>query len=260
MGDLDNDKFAMMSAIQQLDAEASQAIALGRFEDALKAWQKILDIDPNHISALAAIGKYGLRKGDFVSAKRAFQRVIEIDGRDPQQWVNLAIACKALKDDEGEANAIKGALTVDPMDLLALLMRATYYERLGDKNKAAAAFGAVASVAPPMAQLHPDLHQAVEYAISFKTQYNAEFGEFMDTFLRPHFDAIHGENTKRFRDSLDIMVGRKRRYDSQSMLHHYPGLAPIEFFDRDDFPWLDAFEANTQAIKDEFCALHHLFK
>ena len=49
-----------------------------------------------------------------------------------------------------------------------------------------------------------------------------------------------------------MMLGRKRRYDSQSMLHHYPGLPAIEFFEREDFPWLDQFEAATDAIRDEF--------
>jgi hypothetical protein len=55
-----------------------------------------------------------------------------------------------------------------------------------------------------------------------------------------------------FRDSVDILVGRKRRFDSLSAIYHYPRLAPVEFFDRDEFPWLDAIEAKTDAIRDEF--------
>jgi aspartate beta-hydroxylase len=242
----------MSEQIKRLEIEANQAMALGRTDLAIKGWEKILNIDPHHIATLTSLGKYSLRGGDFVSAQRAFQRVIDLDGRDSQQWVNLAILCKAKKADEGEAAAIKGALTADPMDLLALLMRATRYERQGNKHKAAAAFSAVAAVAPPMAQLHPDLHQAVQYAIGYKSHYDAEFGAFMDAYLAPHFALHQGENVRRFSDSLDIMVGRKRRYDSQSMMHHYPGLAPIEFFERTDFPWLDTFEASTDAIRIEF--------
>ena len=35
-------------------------------------------------------------------------------------------------------------------------------------------------------------------------------------------------------------------------MFHYPGLAPIEFFDRARFPWLDRFEAATDDIRKEF--------
>jgi aspartyl/asparaginyl beta-hydroxylase (cupin superfamily) len=51
------------------------------------------------------------------------------------------------------------------------------------------------------------------------------------------------------------MVGRKKRYDSKSVIYHYPGLAPLEFFDRADFPWLDSIEAATDEIRDEFLAI-----
>jgi aspartyl/asparaginyl beta-hydroxylase (cupin superfamily) len=39
------------------------------------------------------------------------------------------------------------------------------------------------------------------------------------------------------------------------MIYHFPTLAPIEFFDRADFPWLDPIEAGADAIRDEFLAI-----
>ncbi|MCA3041498.1 MAG: aspartyl/asparaginyl beta-hydroxylase domain-containing protein [Rhodocyclaceae bacterium] len=242
----------MSNDIASLEMQAEKAAAAGQREAAFKAWERILDLDPGHIPTLTNLGRFSLRSGDLVYAKRAFQRVIDLDGRDSQQWVNLALACKGLKDEAGEEAAIKGALTVDPMDLLALLMRGTLLEQQGKKQKAAAAFGAAVAVSPPADRLHPDLLPAVQYAFQFKREYDAEFGKFLDGYLAPHLDTHQGENLKRFRDSVDMMVGRKRRFDSQSMMHHYPGLAPIEFFERSDFPWLDAFEASTDAIRDEF--------
>jgi aspartyl/asparaginyl beta-hydroxylase (cupin superfamily) len=32
---------------------------------------------------------------------------------------------------------------------------------------------------------------------------------------------------------------------------YFPRLAPIEFYDRKDFPWLDAIEAATDDIREE---------
>jgi aspartyl/asparaginyl beta-hydroxylase (cupin superfamily) len=39
------------------------------------------------------------------------------------------------------------------------------------------------------------------------------------------------------------------------MTHYYPGLPAIEFFERHEFPWLDAFEAATDEIRAEFLAV-----
>ena len=111
---------------------------------------------------------------------------------------------------------------------------------------------AVATVAPPMDRLHPDLRPAVQRAFAFGDKYNREFAVFLDQFLEQTYKDHAGENLKRFRDSVDIMLGRKKRYDSQSVTYHFPNLAPIEFFERADFPWLDPIEAGTDAIRDEF--------
>jgi aspartate beta-hydroxylase len=242
----------MSAQIRRLEAEASQAMVSGRFDIAIQAWEKILSNDPNHIVTLTNIGKYSLRISDFRSAQRAFQRVVDLDGRDPQQWVNLAVACKGLKDEMGEERAITAALIADPLDLLSLLMRASLLERQGKRNKAAAAYGAAATVAPALHLLHPDLRPSVEYAMQFKAAYDQEFAAFMDEHLQSHYEKYQGENLARFRESIDIMVGRKRRYDSRAMMHHYPGLLPISFFAREQFPWLDAFESETDSIRNEF--------
>jgi aspartyl/asparaginyl beta-hydroxylase (cupin superfamily) len=48
------------------------------------------------------------------------------------------------------------------------------------------------------------------------------------------------------------MLGRKRQYLPQPALFQFQGLAPVTFFGRGGFPWLDAIEAQTAAIRDEF--------
>ncbi len=245
----------MSQEIASLEAQAARALQTNNRNDAMRAWQRILALDANHVPTLNQIGGFSLRQGDFTGALQAFMRVAALDGANPQAHVNVALVHKASKNEEGEEAAIKAALTADPMDLLALLMRATRLERHGDRHKASSAFAAVATVAPPMAQLHPELHGAVQYAINYKTAYDNDLGLFMDQFLKPHFAAHQGENLQRFGTAVDIMLGRARRYDSRSELFHYPNLAPIEFFERAQFPWLDAIEAATETIREEFLAL-----
>ena len=238
--------------INALEARAARAVQTGKEQEALRLWGHILEIDPNHARTLSALGQHAFRKGDAQSARVAFQRVVDTDGSDSQQWVNLALACQRLNDEQGEVDAIKAALTVDPTDLLGLILRGNLFERQGKSHHAAAAYGAVAAVSPSFDRLNPDLRPAVTHALAYQEKYNQDCAQFMDQFLQPYYREFAGERLNRFRDSLDFMVGRKRRFDSLSMMYHYPGLPAIEFFDRGDFPWLDAFEAATDQIRDEF--------
>lgn len=172
--------------------------------------------------------------------------------QDVQHWLKAAVACRAKGDAAGEEDAITRALSVDPMDLLALMLRADLLERQGRRHEAATAYGAVVSVAPPAERLHPDLRPALTRALEFRAAYTREFGAFLDEYLQPQLSTHRESDLERFRDALDMFLGRKRRYESQSAIFHYPHLPAIEFFERAQFRWLDAIEAATDAIRDEF--------
>jgi aspartate beta-hydroxylase len=241
--------------IGALEAQAVQAGHLGRDDEAARLWSHIVELDPDHLRAWTALGQRAFRSGDMQAARAAFDRATAADGSDPRQWINLALACQKLNDETGEERAIREALTRDPHELIALILRANLCERQGKTHDAALAYGAVATVSPPLERLHPDLRPAVSHAVAYREKYNREFASFIDGYLESHFSRFAGENLKRFRDSLDIIVGRKKRYDSRSESYHFPSLAPIEFFERADFPWLDAMEAATDDIRDEFLAV-----
>jgi aspartate beta-hydroxylase len=246
-----------LQEISALEAEAARASHSGRDADAARAWGRILEIDPSHARTLTALGQRAFRKGDLQSARAAFQRLVDADGSDPQQWINLALACQKLNDEPGEESSIQRALSLDPTELVALILRANLLERQGKTHQAALAYGAVANVSPPLERLHPDLRPAVAHALTYREKYDSDCATFMDQYLDPYYKTFSGENLKRFRDSVDIMVRRKRRYDSQSAVYHYPSLAPIEFFDRAGFPWLDPVVAAADEIRDEFLGVLH---
>jgi aspartyl/asparaginyl beta-hydroxylase (cupin superfamily) len=235
-----------------LEEQAARAAQSGRPDEAVRAWERLLALEPRHARALDALGQFAFRRGDLQQARALLERLVMADGSDPQQWVNLAVACQGLKDEAGEEKAIQQALSVDPGDLLALLLRGNLLERQGRTHDAARAYGAATTVAPPGDRLHPELRPSVAHARAFKERYDRECAEFLDRHLEAGFREYAGEDLRRFRDAVDILVGRKRRFDSHSVVLHYPRLAPIEFFDRDVFPWLDAVEAATDAIRGEF--------
>jgi aspartate beta-hydroxylase len=240
------------SDIAGLEAAAIQATQAGKEDEAGQQWARILEIDPRHVAALNALGKRAFRYGDHATARRAFERVVRVNQDDPQHWISLALACQAQKDEAAEETAIHNALVADSSHMVALILRANLLERQGKTHQSASVYGAVAQVAPPLAQLEPGMRDAVEHAFQYFDNYQAGFGRFLDNFLDQQYQRHAGEDLRRFRESIDIMVGRKRRYDSQSMRYHYPGLLPRAFFPRTECPWLEAIEAGTDAIRDEF--------
>ncbi len=245
----------MKSEVSLLEEEIARALKVGRHDAVNSLWARIVKIDPNHIGGLTALGQNAFRAGYLEEAKKWLSRSVEVDGSDQQQWINLAVVCQGLRDEIGEEQAIRGALVVAPSDMLALILRANLLERQGKVHAAAGVYNAVVAVAPPIEQLNQNLRPAVIRAMEYREKYNQQFGSFLDDYLAPFFQDMQGENLKRFRDSVDIMFGRKKRYESQSMIYHYPGLAPVTFFERSDFSWLDEVEAATDAIRDEFLAV-----
>jgi len=242
----------LRTEIAVLEAAAIQATKAGKDEEAGRLWANILDLQADHVLALTSLGKRAFRYGDFGTARLAFERAVQAERDNPQNWISLALACQSQKDEAAEETAIHNALVADPHNMVALILRANLLERQGKNHQSAKVYGAVASVAPPLEQLDPGLRSAVEHARQYVDQYQTDYGQFLDQFLEQQYAQHRGEDLSRFREAIDLMVGRKQRYDSQSMVLHYPGLLPQSFFPRAEFPWLDAIEAGTDAIRDEF--------
>ncbi len=235
---------------------AIEAMQQGRAQQAIEAWGAVLALAPNHATALTQLGQAAFKQGDFSSARHAFQRAADADGSDPRQWVNLSLACQKLGDEAAEEAALFKALTVDPGDLLALFLRGSFHERHGNTHRAASAYGAAATVAPPVERLTPELRPAVSHAMQFRERYQNELAAHVDRFLEPHLAECSASEADRFKLSIDILLGRKQRFDPQPMRYYLPQLPVIEFFDRAHFPWMEALEEHTETITEEFLAVH----
>ncbi|VXB77000.1 Tetratricopeptide repeat-containing protein [Massilia sp. 9I] len=250
---------ADIQQIAALEREALQASSRNDVGRASQLWESILARVPGHPRALRSLSHIAFQAGDLARARSLLECLVEADGREVQQWLNLSVVCLAMGDEAAEEAALRGALTVDPYDLVALVLRSRLCIRQGRRQEAAAACSAVAAVAPPLETIAPDLQPAVREALDWHAAYNREFGSFLDDYLAPFYRELGGEHgsreLRRFRESVEVMTGRKRRYDPQPQLFHYQGLAPVSFFERSDFPWLDAFEAATEQIRDEFLAV-----
>ena len=203
--------------IAPLEAELERAAQAGRDQDVMAILARILAIAPTHAPALAAVGQRSFRQGDMQTAREAFRRLVAVRADDPQEWINLALACRSLDDEQGEQDALKRALSLDPSNLLGLILRADLLERQGKTHEAAAVHRAVATVAPPMDRLHPDLRPAVQRAFAFGDKYNREFAVFLDQFLEqtykdhagrePEAVSRFGRHHARPQEALRLAIG-----------------------------------------------------
>jgi aspartate beta-hydroxylase len=248
-------KLDSSAEVARLEALAIAAMQAGRQQEAIDTWARVISLQPNHVVALTQVGQVAFRQGDFEAARIAFDRAATADGSASRQWINLALACQQMKDDGGEETALFKALTADPYDLTALVLRGAMYERRGMANKAASAYGAAAAVAPALDRLPLELRPAVTHAMAYRERHYEALGTFIDRQLEPHYRDVGAGSLERFRLSVDILLGRKQRFDPQPMRYFVPQLPVLEFLDRSTFPWLDAVESATDSIREEFLAI-----
>lgn len=243
---------AFMPSPDQLEREARRAQQEGREADAGVLWNRLLEASPANLSALSALGIGALRRGDHGRARQLLQRAADTHPDNLMACINLAMACKAAGDFRAEEDAVSRALTIDPQDLIALVMQTRILDREGRTAEALQAHTAVDKVAPPLERLSSDLRAAVEHSRHVVEDNRSRLTAYLDERLPPDAPG----QTARFRESIDILLGRQRRYVHEPVQFFYPRLDLKYFFERELFPWLDAFEAATDEIRAEFLKVH----
>ena len=233
---------------------AADATRAGRLPEASQAWSAVLALDPHHLAALVQLGQMAWNAGDLEAARSAFERAALVGPDDPRRWVSLATVLERQGDEDRLEEALHRALTLDPRELLALMMRGRLHERAGRAAQAAAAYGAAAAVAPAADQLRPDLRAALAHAIDFNLHHMRILAAHVDAHLADELGRCRGAGAERFRLSLDILLGRKKRHEPQPLIYYYPRLEPVEFFGNEHFPWMQALENGTAQVREEFVA------
>jgi aspartyl/asparaginyl beta-hydroxylase (cupin superfamily) len=240
--------------VGELHQRARMALQQGRESEAVGLWQQILAVAPDDLQAHSGLGRWALRVGDLNGALAHFASLARLDRRDARHWVSVAQVQQRRGDEAAEEAALFEALKLDPQDLMALLMRGALHERHGRTGPAADAYIAATIVAPPAQRLSPELRPLVVHALEFRQAHEQRLARFVDAALESDFRAHASEPLDRFRLSLDILVGRKRRYESRPSRYFVPQLQPIEFLAPERFPWMAAIEAGTERIRNEFLA------
>jgi aspartyl/asparaginyl beta-hydroxylase (cupin superfamily) len=242
---------ATESQINALMEAAEQARLAGNQQEVDRLIAHARTIAPNHPGVLNVAGLWALGRNDPASARRLFEQAVALESHSPILWLHLALAIRDLGDQQGERDTLEKALQIDPRYFPALLHKARLLERQGKKKLAAQMYYAFLCCLPQGVPQPPDVQDAVRRANQVIGENNAA----LESFLRPRLEqarAHHaGSRLERFDACLDALIGRRQLFAPQPTFLPFPRLPAIEFLDREDFPWLSAFEAATADIRDE---------
>ena len=202
------------------------------------------------VRAQAQAGAAALRAGEPGRARAVFQSLVDAGRADSQIWLGLAYAARDLNDATGKLEALDRALGLDPHNIRALLLKADHFEGAGDEKGAAACYRSALKSAGAGGRVTPDLEPDLRRAQAKMAAYAARFEAHLRERLAAQGFTETGA-TRRFAQSLDLLVGRKQVYQQQPRFYYFPELPQIQFYERADFPWMATLEAQTDVIRDE---------
>ena len=238
--------------IRALVGAVEQARRTGRREEAERLLAQAQARAPDHPLVLSEAAIAQLHGGDASAARSYLESAIAKDDKNPSLWLNLASAFRSLNLPAEEMNALERVLALEPRHLFALLQKGSLLEREGKPKAAAQVFHNALVTIPPGTQLPESLRPAIQRAMnSVRENLSA-----LETFLAGRLQGTRAQHgaapVERFDHSLAAFVGRSRIYHPEPSFFHFAKLPALEFYPRNDFPWLDDIEAGTAEIRSEF--------
>jgi aspartyl/asparaginyl beta-hydroxylase (cupin superfamily) len=234
-------------ALEALIQNARDLAKAGRPADAEALWRKVLELSPGYPEAVLVLGMAAISRGEPARAVEVLQTSV---GRNPMLELYLALAHKQLGNSDEEMLAVTRALDLDPYFFPALLHKGMLLERLGKHRSAAQVFRDVLKIMPPRDRLNEAFKTAVSHAEASVAQNRQSLEQHLNGVLAD-LRQQHGSRVDRFERSVDVLLGKKKMYHPEPIALHYADLAPIQFYDRELFPWLPELEARSDAIRDE---------
>jgi aspartate beta-hydroxylase len=209
-----------------------------------------MTMQPTEVPRLVQAGLDALRRSAPGDALAIFDRLASAGHADATVSLGRAYAWAMLHDHTNAMAATDAALALEPRNLRALLLKADLFHRAGDGAAAACFYTAVLKAVPPGADLSPDLSQELARAQAMCAHYTTRFEVSLGQRLA-QVSADQGAASTRFSQSVDMLLGKRQVYVQQPRQFYFAELPSIQFHDRAAFPWLDAVEAATAAIREE---------
>jgi aspartate beta-hydroxylase len=225
--------------------------AAGRGNEADQLLTQAAHLAPAHPAVLNELGSRMMQRGEPAKARQLFERATQADPGHPSLWSNLAASLNALGLPQEEMEAIERALALKPRHLASLLQKAALIEARGDPRNAARTYRNALATLPPGTTPPPSVSAAVERARAAVRSDDAALARALEERLAAIRERHGGGPYRRVERCMDLLTGKRSRYTPQPTFMYFPEIPAVEFFERGDFPWLDAVESATENIRAE---------
>ena len=193
--------------------------------------------------------------GNFAGAAQLLGRIVQIDARNIGAWLGLAAAKRQLNDIGGAYEALRQVLRIEPRHFHALLMTASLLELEGRLKSAASAYGAALANMPPAQFLDAATRQAAEHGRAVHERHTRELNEHIRDQIAGSDKDLSLSERRRIEAFIGTTLRTRARYQQEPTDYYYPGLPAIEFYDREELPWIEEFEAATPEIQKELATI-----
>jgi len=241
--------------ILRMIQSSKAAEAAGRKGEADQLLTRAAQLAPAHPAVLNELGMRMMQANEWAKARELFQRATQADPGHPALWANLAASLGALGLQQEQLETIERALTIEPRHLSSLLQKGALIEDRGDTRNAARAYRNALATMPSGATPAPAISAMVDRARAAVRADDEALAGAMEARLAAIRDQHAGANFKRVDRCVEILTSRRARFNSEPTFMYFPEIPAIEFFERGDFPWLDAIEAATDDIRTELTAV-----
>ena len=239
------------ATILRMIQTARAAGEAGRSAEADQLLARAAQAAPHHPAVLNELGLRMMQRGEAGRARELFERAAQVDPSAPSLWSNLAESYKALGLPERMHEAIERALSLEPRHLASLLQKGALIEWRGDVRNAARAYRNALATLPPDFDAPPSLRAALQRGRDLVRADDDALAMAIEERLGGIRARYGGVAQRRVEKCLELLTGRRSRFNSQPTFMYFPEIPTVDFFERADFPWLDAVEAGTDEIRAE---------
>jgi len=232
-----------------------QSTRSGRIEEANGLWHKVLDIEPRHTQALRNLGVQALQRRDVQEALMMLEAARLTAPTDLFILLALADARELAGDADGELEAIRWALAVDPLYVPALLKKGHWHERQGKARLACDAYSEALNSAGPEVQWPGQVRSELDAGRHYIGRHTRDLHQLLSAEIAEYVREIDSASVERWGEAASLHAGTSAPYVSASKSLHMPRLPALPFFERSEFPFLADLEAGVALIRDELAVV-----
>ena len=204
----------------------------------------------DRVQRLEADADRAAARGDLGAARRLLSDVTAAAPDRGEVWLKLAAMCRAQGDLPAALEAVSGALRVEPLGFMPLLLKASLLDAAGRSEEAGEAYGHALAQRP--AEIPPHLQAPIARAERVHAEHVARIEANLGARVVGLEDRLTDAEARRLDRFKSNVLRRTRPWHCEPTHFHYPGLVEREFHDPEAFPWLPELEAATPVIADEF--------